>query len=661
MLKDLPRTAVLSATFIRSELLALCLKKIKGLKSLSRIVDCRWLFTEPHSNKLALRITAQADVLEGSAVAEQSFNIQGLIHHMQCDDCKKVSWRWLSCFAEEPFRSGGVSASVWEETEGEAVCLAKAFTPHAGWTAMVQVRQRTEHKRTFLFLEQLVLQQQPILQKLLSVVQRKDGLDFHFPNRQTAAAFSAFCSSRFPCKTRSSKQLISHDASSNTYFYKYTICVELAPVCKDDLVFIPGKKSKEAFGGFSSISLCSRVACGVQFVDPFTARELEVSADVYFRDPIQAVCTRKHLSHFLVLSVSPLSSADQQLQQQQHKLKKKGRKAAKAKGAADAAENSRAADETPEETSPASREAVGKFRLADLELMRCTAEGAVAEGQVLSTRTHLGAVLQSGDFVCGYDVAKINLSGFVDSAVETDVLWPSCRRSTSSAGAEAGLRGAPFDVVVVKKFFPFRKPGRRRPWVLRSLQKERAEGETGEESSRELERRKRTGGDRRMEVEADEAEQFKRDLEEDPELRRQVALFRDPRLEARNRVGAAGVTGLATARGEKSQKKNKRSMQTTKARRLASHPPQTGPSRKNQAPEAGKRATANADEAQESGTEDADWTSSEEEDPSAPQVDLSELLEGLTLEDLKPVTPGQGVTEADREELLGEDEREDRL
>ena len=35
-----------------------------------------------------------------------------------------------------------------------------------------------------------------------------------------------------PCRFRSDKQLVSHDTHSNTYNYKYTFSVEIAPVCK---------------------------------------------------------------------------------------------------------------------------------------------------------------------------------------------------------------------------------------------------------------------------------------------------------------------------------------------------------------------------------------------------------------------------------------------
>ncbi|OXB71592.1 UNVERIFIED_CONTAM: hypothetical protein H355_001561 [Colinus virginianus] len=196
---------------------------------------------------------------------------------------------------------------------------------------MVQVRQHADHKRTLLFLEQLVLKHQ-LASRLLNVVEKPDGLDFCFPSRQVALQFSAFCESRFPCLLKQSKQLISHDASSNTHFHKYTISVTLAPLCRDDLVYVHRKQAHTQLGGFPRLALCSRVAgAGIQLVDPFTGRTTHVSVEKYWRAPFQPLCTRKHLSSFLVLDVTPLDppyrgsasqypsdTAPQQPQQQGH-------------------------------------------------------------------------------------------------------------------------------------------------------------------------------------------------------------------------------------------------------------------------------------------------------------------------------------------------------
>ncbi|PHJ22220.1 nmd3 family protein [Cystoisospora suis] len=252
------------------ELMAVCLKKIRGLKKVEKIVDCQWLWSEPHSRRVKLRLTVQKDVLGGRAGMQQSVIIEGIIQGTQCDECKK------------------------------------SYTPHAGWTAMVQVRQHAEHKRTFLFLEQLILKHE-LSQKLLNVVERPDGLDFHFPNKQSAIHFSDFCQSRFPCTCKQGKQLVSHDASSNTYFHKYTISLTLAPVCKDDLVYLDKKQARSQLGGFSSLAVCTRVAgAGLALCDPFTGRTVNLSVEKYWKNPFSSLCTRKHLTMFLVLDVNPV-------------------------------------------------------------------------------------------------------------------------------------------------------------------------------------------------------------------------------------------------------------------------------------------------------------------------------------------------------------------
>ena len=56
------------------ELLALCLKKIQGLKK-AKLVDASWVWTEPHSKRLKIKLTVQKEVLNG-AILQQSFVIE---------------------------------------------------------------------------------------------------------------------------------------------------------------------------------------------------------------------------------------------------------------------------------------------------------------------------------------------------------------------------------------------------------------------------------------------------------------------------------------------------------------------------------------------------------------------------------------------------------
>ena len=100
------------------ELLAICLKKITGLSKV-KLVDAGWIWTEPHCKRLKIKLTVQKEVFRGT-ILQQSFVVLFVIRNQQCDSCQ-------------------------------------AMYCNQSWKAVVQVRQKVEHKRTFYFLEQLIL------------------------------------------------------------------------------------------------------------------------------------------------------------------------------------------------------------------------------------------------------------------------------------------------------------------------------------------------------------------------------------------------------------------------------------------------------------------------------------------------------------------------
>lgn len=101
------------------ELLSICLKKIAKPLSKVRLINAKFLWTEPHSKRLKVEVTIQKEILTNT-VLQQTFVLLLIVHGGQCPDCAR---------------------------------LAAKNT----WKASVQVRQKVNHKRTFLFLEQLIL------------------------------------------------------------------------------------------------------------------------------------------------------------------------------------------------------------------------------------------------------------------------------------------------------------------------------------------------------------------------------------------------------------------------------------------------------------------------------------------------------------------------
>ncbi|KAI9569852.1 NMD3 family-domain-containing protein [Boletus coccyginus] len=424
-----PPTAWIPARQESQELLALCLKRLKGLNKV-RLTEAHFIWTEPHSKRLRVSLTIQKEVLTAT-ILEQVFEIEYLVQHTQCSDCTK---------------------------------LAAKNT----WKALVQVRQKVTHKRTFLFLEQLILKH-GAQKDTVGVKEVRDGLDFFYSQRSHAIRMVEFLTGVVPVRSKGSEQLLSTDTHSNTANYKFTYSVEIAPLCKDDLVCIPLKQAR-SLSNISPLTICTRVGSSFQLLDVNTLQAVEVSAQVYWRTPSSALAGVTDLVEFTVLDVEPVGT-------------RRGRWV----------------------LADAQVALAGAFRSSGGQVgedMFMDYESAGGTSQILHTRTHLGGILQPGDTAMGYYLTTSNFNSDDYAALPADRIP---------------------DVILVKKAYPNRrKKGRTRAWKLRSIAKEEGEeGETG--GGRGVVGR--TGGRDQRKVEED-YELFLRDLEEDPELRSNVNLYK---------------------------------------------------------------------------------------------------------------------------------------
>jgi len=153
------------------ELMSLCLKNVSGLQKPKgengekiRLVDAGWIWTEPHSLRLKVRLTVQKEVHSGT-ILQQSFVVEFVVRNQQCIEC------------QAEFRQGS-------------------------WKSLVQVRQRVRHKRTFLYLEQLILKH-GAQRGCLSIETFRDGMDFYFPDKGKAMRFISFLENVVPVKVSS--------------------------------------------------------------------------------------------------------------------------------------------------------------------------------------------------------------------------------------------------------------------------------------------------------------------------------------------------------------------------------------------------------------------------------------------------------------------------
>ena len=78
--------------------------------------------------------------------------------------------------------------------------------------------------------------------------------------------------------------------------------MEIAPICKDDLVLLPKQLSKD-LGGLGPLVLVYKISTFVQVVDVFTMRTYEIDQINYWKYSFRALCGRDRLSEFIVLNI----------------------------------------------------------------------------------------------------------------------------------------------------------------------------------------------------------------------------------------------------------------------------------------------------------------------------------------------------------------------
>lgn len=393
------------------ELLQLCVKKLRGLQKV-KLIDCRFIWTEPHSRRIKLKLTVQGEAIAGT-ILQQSFVAEIKVEKSMCDHCSKAQ-----------------------------------IDPEQ-WSANVQVRQHVAHKRTLLFLEQLVLRHNAHAECLF-VRERNDGMDFYFGSRDAAAKMVSFLQSVLAVRSRHDKRHISSDDKSNTHRYRHTFSVEVVPLCKDDLCCLPPKLSKD-LGGLGPLVIVTRVGTSIQLTDPTTLRTASLDATQYWRNPFKALMSSRQLSEYVVLDSEPLDRR--------------------------------------------SLRCSSKYALADATVARSADFGS--NDNTLQTRTHLGKLLQAGDLAMGYDLSCANLNN-LELEKHPKLQLP--------------------DVVLVRKTFEGKKRGRgrRRKWTLKRMHME-ADEEGGSSGRAKPDDRRAT-----------DEEHFFQEIEEDPDLRSRIAVYKDP-------------------------------------------------------------------------------------------------------------------------------------
>nr|CCC48737.1 conserved hypothetical protein [Trypanosoma vivax Y486] len=250
------------------ELLTICLMRIKGLnRNMFKLVDAKFIWTEPHSKRLKVKLVLQKEVMT-NIIIQQACVVEYVVLWQQCPTCQKVA------------------------------------TGQPQWDACVQLRQKVAHKKTFLFLEQLILKHK-VHENFIRVETQPGGLDFFFGHKSHALNFLEFIDRNSPVTRRDAVQLVSHDSKNNTAVQHHTFSLEIAPLCREDLLLLPYKNYYQKLGGLGPLVLVHKVYSSIVLLDPKTLRASEFTGTYYWKKPFLPLMNSREMTEFYVLQCTP--------------------------------------------------------------------------------------------------------------------------------------------------------------------------------------------------------------------------------------------------------------------------------------------------------------------------------------------------------------------
>ncbi len=271
------------------ELMALCLKSIPALTNHGQVqavsgvqgiklVDSSWVWTEPHSKRLKLRVTVKAEIIDASVTVQQRCLVTLVERNKQCGDCNKQ------------------------------------FTNQT-WSGIVQLREKRgdEGKRNLLRVEYALSRSKEIRRRVVNLEVSKNGFDFYFQTLHDAQGFASFLGRIAPTRVKQTRKLVSTDNHSNSANIKTTFVCDLVPLEKDDLV-ICDKRAPGGGGGFlrGRLGLVTKVSSTVKMISASPGRDskiedisCELGHEAYWKGEkfYRVLLSAKRLMKFVVMDV----------------------------------------------------------------------------------------------------------------------------------------------------------------------------------------------------------------------------------------------------------------------------------------------------------------------------------------------------------------------
>jgi nonsense-mediated mRNA decay protein 3 len=343
------------------QLLSICLKHIPGFiqtkstQTKLQIVDALWVWTEPHSMRLKVRVTVRAEMVQ-SVQMQQRVMVDFHVQWRQCPDCNRE------------------------------------FTSRT-WQAVVQLRQKRDQgapRKGLATLEMALKRNEEIRKHVLKIDSCRHGLDFYFLTLPQAQHFASFLHRLAPMRIKTSQKLVSTDNHNNTANIKYTLTADMVPLCRDDLILV----RKECRGKLAGrIGLVTKVTSNISIVNAAPRRTpdvetMDIQADSYYKgggDKIFPILqTAERMIRWVVLDVEliddPTTTAT----------------------TTTTTNDDATVDGDTLSVYQGRNSRVPKYAMANALVARESDMGQ--NDATYSCVTHLGHLIQPGDIVLGYDL-----------------------------------------------------------------------------------------------------------------------------------------------------------------------------------------------------------------------------------------------------------------
>ena len=317
--------------------------------------------------------------------------------------------------------------------------IVRNYRPHI---LGVQIRQRVPHKKTMLYLEQIILKNK-MQKSSLYFNEANEGFDFFFSTRRAGEIFSNWIATVVPCKITYTKKYVSLSTSTFTYL------VDVANVAKYDL-FLLDKESYKKLGGIGPLLICTRLSSRTIFEDPRTFNHLYLDGNTFFKYKFNKFCNSNQLTEFLILDVyEEIDYNFGNINNNNNKNGKKKKKGKKKKNKKNKDEddsedenkkeenNNNNINEINEEDSMSlstnyekgikdkekkleeDKEHILKCRKTFIKCIRNNNEKD--KGEIIEIKSHLAEVIKPGDIYLGYDLRTINLDSENSAFLEENI------------------------------------------------------------------------------------------------------------------------------------------------------------------------------------------------------------------------------------------------